>query len=188
MNDVASLLTRHRLDVDAYHRMGEAGILGENDRVELLDGELIDMAPIGQDHASIVSRLGHALYAACVGRAVVWPQNPVRLDRSSEPQSDLAVLRSRDDFYARGEPPGPADILLLVEVASSSLRFDETVKLPLYARAGVAEVWIVDVQRGVVDVYRTPFGDAYRERVTHHPGERVALRLAPEIIVTLDLM
>ncbi len=93
MDDVAVLQARHRLNVDDYHRMAEAGIFGENKRIELIDGELIDMAPIGQGHAALVSGLTEIFVIACAGRAIVWPQNPVRLDRSSEPQPDLAVLR-----------------------------------------------------------------------------------------------
>ena len=188
MDDLATAPARHRLGVDEYHRMVEAGVFGKDDRIELIDGDLIDMAPIGQGHAAIVGGLNEALFMACAGRAIIWPQNPIRLDRSSEPQPDLAVLRRRADFYATGERPGPADILLLVEVAGSSLRFDQTVKLPLYARAGIAEVWIVDLQRCVLDAYRKPDGDAYGEMTTHQPGDRIGLALAPEIVVTLGLV
>lgn len=188
MNDLSVLPARHKLDVDAYHRMAEAGIFGEGERIELIDGDLIDMAPIGQGHAAIVNGLTEALVVACAARAIVSPQNSVRIGRRSEPQPDLAVLRRRADFYAAGEPPGPADILLLVEVADSSLRFDRTVKLPLYARAGVAELWIVDLKRRVIDVYRTPTGDGYGEMATHQAGDRLALVLAPEIVVPLDLV
>ncbi len=136
----------------------------------------------------MVSELTEALVVACGGRAIVWPQNPVRLDHSSEPQPDLAVLRRRADFYANGERPGPDDILLLIEVADSSLRFDQTVKLPLYARAGIAELWIVDLKHRVLDAYRDPAGNGYRETTTHRPGDQLALVLAPEIVVTLGFM
>ena len=187
MDESAVAPARHKLDVDDYHRMADAGILGGDDRVELIDGDLIDMAPIGQGHAAIVGGLTEALFIACAGRAIVWPQNPVRLDRTSEPQPDLAVLRRRADFYATGEPPGPADVLLVVEVADTSLRYDRTVKLPLYARAGIAEFWIIDLQRRLIDAYRMPQGDGYREMTTHQPGDHVALALAPEINVKLDL-
>ena len=99
MDDVIAVPTRHRLDVDEFHRMGEAGILGaDHHRIELIDGDLIDMAPIGQGHAGLVGWLAETLFVACAGRAIVWPQNPVRLDRWSQPQPDLAVLRRRDDF------------------------------------------------------------------------------------------
>ena len=188
MDDVAVLPARHKLDVDAYHRMAEAGIFGENKRIELIDGDLIDMAPIGQGHAAVVNGLNEALVTACAGRAIVSPRNSVRINRSSEPQPDLAVLRRRADFYAVGEPPGPADVLLLIEVADSSLRFDQTVKLPLYARAGVAELWIVDLKRRVVDVYRAPAGDGYGDATIYRPGDHLALALAPGIVVRLDLM
>ncbi len=187
MDDLAIFPARHKVDVDAYHRMAEAGIFGESHHIELIDGDLIDMAPIGQSHAALVGGLAEALFIACAGRAIVWPQNPIRLDRSSEPQPDLAVLRRRADFYATGEPPGPADVLLLVEVADSSLRFDRTVKLPLYARAGIAEFWLVDLKRRVVDVYRAPAGGGYGDATTCRPGDQLALALAPEIVVKLDL-
>jgi Uma2 family endonuclease len=188
MDDVSILPARHRLDVDDYHRMADAGILGKHDRVELIDGELIDMAPIGQGHAAIVSRLTRALVMAGDRISIVWPQNPVQLDRYSEPQPDLAILRYRADFYATGEPPGPADVLLLIEVADTSLAFDRRVKLPLYARAAIAEFWIVDVQRRVLEVHRKPAGDGYTETTTYRSGDQLALALAPGIVVELDLV
>jgi Uma2 family endonuclease len=185
MDDTDLVPTRHRLNVDDYHRMAEAGILGEDDRVELIDGELIDMAPIGQGHAGVVNGLNHALFMAFGGQAIVSVQNPLRLDRLNEPQPDVVILRPRDDFYQHGARPGPADVLLLVEVADSSLRYDRTVKLPLYARAGIGEVWIVDLRRRVVDVYRTPAGGGYATIETHGPEDTVTLGLAPEIAVAL---
>lgn len=188
MDDVGRGPARHRLDVDTYHRMAETGIFGEDDRIELIDGDLIGMAPISQAHAATLAGLNEALVIACAGRAIVSPQNPVRLDRSSEPQPDLAVLRRRADFYATGDRPGPADVLLIVEVADSSLSFDRTVKLPLYARTGIAEVWIVDLKRRALDAYRGLDSDGYRETTTHWAGEQVALVAAPEIVVRLDLM
>ena len=188
MDDAAVMPVRHKLDVDAYHRMAEAGVFGEDDRVELIDGDIIDMAPIGQGHEAIVSGLNEAFVIACAGRATVWPQNSIRLGRWSAPQPDLAVLRRRADFYATGERPGPANVLLLVEVADSSPRFDREVKLPLYARAGIGEFWIVDLKRRVLDAHRGPVGDGYDETTTHRPGEQLALALAPEIVVKLDLV
>jgi len=187
MDDAGILPARHRLDVVTYHRMAEAGIFGEDDRIELIDGDLIDMAPIGSDHAANVNALIEALVVASAGRAIVSAQNPIRLDRSSEPQPDLAILRRRPDFYA-GKTPGPADVLLLVEVSDSSLTFECSVKLPLYARAGIAEYWIVDLKRRVIDVYRKPAGDGFGEMSTHFAGESIALALAPDIVVKPDLV
>jgi Uma2 family endonuclease len=180
--------SRHKLNADDFHRMAEAGIFGEDDRIELIDGELIDMAPIGQGHAAIVSGLNEALVIACAGRAIVWPQNPIRLNPFNEPQPDLAVLRRRPDFYASGERPGPADVLLLIEVADSSVKFDQTVKRPLYARTKIGEYWIVNLKRRILDAYTSPHGDAYRETKTYRPGDSVTLALAPEIVVKLDLI
>lgn len=187
MDDAGIAPARHRLTVHDYHRMADAGIFGEDDRIELIDGDLIDMAPIGTGHASVVNRLTQAFVLACAGRAIVSIQNPIALDDMSEPQPDVVISRFRDDFYAT-EHPGPADILLLVEVADSSLRFDRTVKLPLYARAGIGEVWIVDLVHRVVDAHRGPASDGYSSPTKHYPGETLPLALAPEIIVRLDLM
>ena len=185
MDDTGLAPARHRLDVDDYHRMGEAGILHEDDRVELIDGELIDMAPIGQDHAATVNGLNRILVMAFGERAIVSVQNPVRLNRFSEPQPDFAVFRPRADDYRTGEPPGPSDTLLVVEVADSSLRYDRTVKLPLYARAGIPEVWIIDLKRRVLEAHRQPGPDGYAAMQTHGPGDTVTPALAPEIAVAL---
>lgn len=186
MNEGSVLPARHRLDVDAYYRMYELGILGENPRVELIDGDVIDMAPIGAGHAGMVNRLTEALVLACAGQAVVQVQNPVLLDRFNEPEPDFAVLRRREDFY-EGQKPGPGDVLLLIEVADTSLRFDRTVKLGVYARAGVGEYWIVDLKRRVVQAYRRPGAEGYGETATHKGGERLALALMPEVVVDLGV-
>ena len=185
MDDVF-MPTRHRLTVHDAERMAEAGLFDGNPRVELIDGDLIDMAPIGQAHEAAVDGLTEAFVVASAGKAIVRIQGSVRLDASSAPQPDLAILRRRPDRYAIGARPGPLDILLLIEVADSSLHFDRTVKLPLYARAGVAEVWIVDLARRVLEAHRDPSGSAYSVCSTHHPGERVALSLAPGIAITVD--
>ena len=188
MDDAAVMPTRHKLGVDEYYRMAEAGIFAKQDRIELIDGDIIDMAPIGQGHEAIVDALNEALVMACAGRAITRPQSSIRLARRSAPQPDLAVLRRRADFYATGERPGPADVLLLIEVAGSSLRFNQTVKLPLYARAGIPELWIIDLKRRALDAYSKPAGDSYGETRTHQTGEQIALAAAPEIVVTLGLV
>jgi Uma2 family endonuclease len=184
MSEAGELLIRHKLTVADIYRMLDAGILHEDDRVELIDGELLDMAPIGADHATTVDRLTEALVLACTGRAIVRVQNPVRLDDLNEPQPDFAILRLRPGGYRKGHP-GPADVLLLVEVADSSLRFDRRVKLPLYARFGVPEVWIADLQHRVLETHRTPVDGAYADTAQHKPGERVSPALLPEAVLIL---
>ena len=189
MDEAAVMLpARHKLTVADYDRMVEAGILGKNDHVELIDGEIIDMAPIGQGHEAVVMGLTRALVLACSNRAIVSVQNSVRLDLRSAPQPDFAVFRFRPDFYATGTRPGPADTLLLVEVADTSLTYDRTVKLPLYARAGIPEYWIVDLKGRVLDAYRNPSGTGYDKPIKHRAGERLPLAADPEIVVTLDMV
>jgi len=161
---------RHRLTVEAYYRMAEAGIFGEDDRVELIEGEIIDRPPLGTDHASVVKRLNAIFTRGAGGRAIVSVQNPVRLSPRNEPQPDLALLRHRADYY-RDAHPGPTDVLMLVEVADSSLRYDVDVKLPLYARHGIPELWIVDLEHRRLEIYRRPEGDAYLEKHCPLPGE-----------------
>jgi Uma2 family endonuclease len=175
---------RRRLDVDQYHRMGEAGVLDEDERIELIDGELVEMAPIGDRHAGTTNDLARVLFAAAGERTVVAVGNPVRLDRYNEPQPDFALLRPRADSY-RGSTPTPEDILLLVEVADSSLRYDRTVKLPLYARHGVPEVWIVDLEGGTVEVCREPAADGYAVVSRAGVGEVLEPALLPGLRIAV---
>ena len=184
ISEPSDLPVRYKLDVDAYQRMGAAGILSEDDRVELIEGELIEMAPIGSDHAATVNGMAEALFAAFRDKAIVSVQNPVRIGQYTEPQPDFTVLRMRADRY-RTATPGPADVLVLIEVADSSLRYDTKTKRPLYALAGIAEYWIVDLSRRAVVAHRRPEGDRYTEVTVHGSGETLSLTLAPEVAITL---
>jgi Uma2 family endonuclease len=169
----------YRFTVEDYHRMGEAGILGTDDRVELIEGQIVEMPPIGSPHGGTVNALIH-LFSKTVGdRAIVAAQNPVRLSDISEPEPDFMLLRPRPDFY-RGSHPTPADVLLLIEVADTSVEFDRSVKLPLYARTGIPEYWLVDLERGVLDVHRSPAGDRYDEVQELVAGARVAPMSLPD--------
>lgn len=149
-----------RFSVEDYHRMIDAGILGKRDRVELLDGEIIEMAPIGGEHAACVDRCTHLFVQRVGDVAQVRIQGPIELDPYSEPEPDISVLRRRADFYSGGHP-GPDETLLLIEVAQSSLAYDRLKKAPAYARRGVRELWIVDVAARVVEVYREPRPEGY---------------------------
>jgi Uma2 family endonuclease len=151
---------RRPLTIAEYHRMAEVGILTERDRVELIEGQLIAMSPIGSGHSGTVNALNRMLVRAVGDRGVVAVQNPVQLDDLSEPEPDFAVLKPREDDY-RKATPRPEEVLLIIEVADSSLAYDRAVKRSLYARHGIPEFWIVNLVAGEVEVCRTPAGDRY---------------------------
>lgn len=144
MNASQEIFRRHRLSVEEYRRMGEHGIIAPDARVELIDGEIIEMVPIGPAHAGIVDHLTRLLVRAVEDDAIVRVQNPMELSNRSQPQPDLQLLIPRDDYYKRAQPR-PKDVLLSIEVADSSLAYDRDVKLSLYARHGIVECWLVDV-------------------------------------------
>jgi Uma2 family endonuclease len=152
-------LTRWRFTVHDYHRMGEAGILHEDDRVELIEGELVQMTAIGTRHFSCVNRLNRLFVMNVGDEAIVSVQNPVRLNEYNEPQPDLTVIRSRD---YRESLPMPEDVLLLIEVSDTTLAYDRGVKLPLYAQAGIREAWIIDLAGETIGRYTDPSEEGYR--------------------------
>jgi Uma2 family endonuclease len=176
---------RHRLTVADYYRMGEVGILPPEARVELIEGEVIDMPPIGSFHAGKVNRISHRLSMACAPRALVATQNPVFLDLHSEPQPDIALLRPRADFYDSSHPT-PADVLLIVEVADTTLAYDTQIKLPLYARHGIPEVWQVDLSNRRFLVHRTPAPTGYQDVQTLTDLSAVTPLLLPDVTVDLS--
>ena len=184
MHAITDLPRRHWLTVDDYYRMAEVGILDDDARVELIDGEIIDMAPPGSAHAATVTYLTEVFMSAVGGMASVRVQNPVRLSKYSEPQPDLALLRRRDDFY-RERHPQPDDVLLIVEVAASSLRFDRKKKVPLYARHGILELWLVDLGGRRLVRYRAPREGVYT--LVDEPDIRAALELPALSGVTVEL-
>ena len=155
-------LVRHQFTVKQFHQMAESGILSENDRLELIRGEMIDMSPIGRRHAGCVNRLVNLLIQLLGKQIVLAPQNPVELDETSEPQPDIALLKPRPDFY-RNSHPQPEDIFLLIEVADTTIKYDREVKIPLYAEANIPEVWLIDVNQEVIEVYRNPIQGVYQD-------------------------
>lgn len=166
--------------VSEYYQMAQVGIFSEDDRVELLEGEIIEMSPISSRHASCVDRLTR-LFSQRVGEhAIVRVQNPVRLSEHSEPEPDLTLLKPRADFYSTAHPQ-PEDVLLVIEVCETSADLDRRVKLPLYAQAGIPEAWLIDVAQEQIEVYRVPSVQGYGETQTLTRGQTLRAPLIPTI-------
>jgi Uma2 family endonuclease len=174
------MVVRMRFSVDRYEAMIRGGILTENDRVELLHGEIVEKMPIGPHHLACVNRLNRHLQRLAGDRAIVSVQNPIRLE-DSEPEPDVALLRPRPDDYAAATP-GPADVFLVIEVADTSLDDDRTTKAPLYAANGIREYWIVDLNDGAIEVRRQPRPDgSWGEQRVCRPDERLEVQALPGV-------
>jgi Uma2 family endonuclease len=165
-------ITRYSFTVADYQLMGQVGIFSEDERVELVCGEVIDMSPIGKRHAACVTRLNRALTLLLQHTALVWSQNPIQLDDYSEPQPDVAVLKLRADFYEQSLPT-PEDVLLVIEVSDTTLEYDRKVKVPLYARSGIPEVWVVNLADELIEAYADPAEGAYQTARSHARDEEV---------------
>lgn len=167
--------------VSEYHRMAEAGIFTEDDRVELIQGEIVAMSPIGSRHAACVKKLAGLVRELLSGKSViVGIQDPVCLSDDSEPQPDLSLLRARADFYAAAHPT-PEDVLLLIEISDASVMYDRNVKLPLYARSGIREVWLVDLGANMVEVHSIPLARVYSQTRRFERGSTAVSVVLPEL-------
>jgi Uma2 family endonuclease len=173
------------ITVAQYYQMAADGVLHADDHVELIEGRLHWMSPIGISHAFCVDNLADRFRELLAQRAWVRSQNPLHLDDLSEPQPDISLLRWRDDRY-RTAHPAPADVLLLVEVADSTLKEDRGMKAPLYARHEIPEFWIVNLPQSVVEVYTQPQNGRYQQRVVRRRGEQVAPGAFPDLLIAVD--
>ena len=182
---MAMPLAAHRFTVDEYHRMAQAGVFHEDDRVELIDGQVVEMSPIGPRHAACVDRLTRRLSQQVGDRAIVRVQSPIVLGPHAAPQPDVALLRPPIERYARAHPLAP-DILLVIEVADTSAEYDRSIRLPLYARAGIPESWLVDLAGDAITVYRKPGPDRYGETVTLSRAGTLRPVLLPGLEVGVD--
>ena len=176
---------RHRFTVEEYARMGVAGIFFEDDRVELIDGDVYEMTPIGPTHAGIVDELTELLVSRLAGKAKVRTQNPIRLDRHTEPQPDLVVARPRSSHYTDRHPEGD-EVLLVIEVADSSLRYDREAKLPLYAKAGIPEAWLVDLTARTITVHTEPGAGGYAVEQGLGRGQEIASSSVAGLHLSVD--
>ena len=173
---------QHRFNVNEYYRMAETGVLRPDARVELLDGKIIDMSPIGPFHGGVTNYLNQIFTTASKSRWLMSVQNPVRLDDHSEPQPDIMLLKPASDFY-RKRHPQPEDVFLLVEISDSTLETDQEDKLPAYGRAGVAEVWIVNLNELTVEVYREPNFTGYASKTILQAGDQAKPLAFPDAAV-----
>ena len=176
---------RHRITVEEYHRMAEVGLLAPDARVELIEGEIIDMPPIGIRHAAAVSRLSRLLERAVGDRAIVRCQLPILLGDCSQPQPDFALCVPREDFYEH-RPAGAADALLIIEVSDTTLRYDRQTKMPLYASHGIPELWIVDTGAEQIHVFRNPSGTTYGEAFSADKPSAMPIGSLPGVVVDLS--
>jgi len=184
---VVSVPERMRISADRYQKMVATGVLTKYDHVELIDGDMINRAPVGPPHSAVVARLNRHFVLSLGDSAIVSPGASLKLGEYSVPQPDLMLLKPRTDFYA-AQLPTPADVLLLVEVSDSSLAFDRGVKRALYARHGVAEYWVVDIPGKRVYLDREPTADGYREALEHTRSDTVSPRALPAVQVMVGAL
>ncbi len=175
---------KHLTDVVEWQKMGEAGIFPAESHLELINGEIIEMAPIGSNHAGHLNRLNQVLNQAILSQAIISIQNPLQLNDLSEPEPDLMLLRSNADFY-RTRHPNANDVLLLIEVADSSLSYDQNQKLRLYALHQIPEYWILNLADKSIEVYRQPKTGLYEEKTTLQSGDKITLSQLQNISIKI---
>jgi Uma2 family endonuclease len=178
-------VTRRLFTADEFLRMGEAGIFEPEARLELIEGEILEMSPIGPWHMACVNRATELFVTKLSGRAIVSIQNPVRLSEYTEPQPDVALLKRRDDYY-KEKRVSWEDAFLVIEVSDTSLSHDRNRKLPLYAKAGVSEIWIEDLQSNSIYVYRNPGPNGYATYLTLHPGDPISPMAFPDVVFKVE--
>ncbi len=170
----------HKFTVLQYHLMHEAGVFAEGDRLELIDGEIREMSPIGRKHAACIIRLVRLFVQKLDDRAMVSAQNSIRLQNNSEPQPDIAILKWRDDSYEEGLPTSE-DVLLIIEVSDSTIAYDRTVKSLLYAANGIPEMWLFDVNNKIVEGYSQPSASGYKRMQRYEQNDTLAMVAFPDI-------
>jgi Uma2 family endonuclease len=161
--------------------MYESGVFAEGDRYELINGEIREMSPIGIKHAVCVTRLSTLFTNRFSSKAIIWSQNPILLNNHAQPQPDIAILKWRDDFYASALPT-PEDILLIIEVADSTIAYDRDIKMPLYAANGIPEMWLFDLNQQIIEGYLQPSRSGYKKMQRYEQGEALAINVFPEVI------
>ncbi|MCC3414557.1 MULTISPECIES: Uma2 family endonuclease [unclassified Microcoleus] len=180
-------MKRRLFTVPEYHLMIKVGVFNKNNRVELIEGEIIEMAAIGTRHASCVKRLIAMFSDLERRRAILGVQDPIQLTERTEPQPDVVLLQPRSDYYATAHPI-PSEVLLLVEVSDSTVDFDRDVKVPNYARSGIQEVWLWDLEENCLEVYRQPTINGYTSIQKFERGQQISPLAFPDFVVSIDLI
>jgi Uma2 family endonuclease len=170
-----------KFTTEQYQMIYESGAFSEGDRLELINGELSKMSPIGLKHALCVARLTKRFELKLGDRTMIWAQNPILLDGNSQPQPDLAILKLRDDFYEEGLPT-PSDILLIIEVSDSTTSYDRDIKMPLYAAAGIPEMWLFDINKKAIEGYSLPSSSGYKQMRRYEADDTLAMLAFPDVI------
>lgn len=178
------IVHKHRLTAEEYRRMGEAGILKQQERVELIEGEIVDMSPIGSNHAGTVLYLSNVLKMSLGEKTYISVQSPIDLGDSSEPEPDIVVLKPREDFY-RHSHPKPGDILLIIEVSDTSLRYDRGIKIPLYAKYEIPEVWLIDLENNELNIYNSPQNERFENMRKASDYSQLLLKQLPNKIINM---
>ena len=173
-------LLTHKFTAEQYHLMHETGVFQEGDRLELINGEITEMSPIGRKHAACVARLTKVFELKLGDHTIIWSQNPIRLVDNSEPQPDLAILKLRSDFY-EDSLPIPTDILLIIEVADSTIAYDREVKMPLYSVAAIPEMWLFDLNRKIIEGYSQPSALGYKQMQRYEQNDEFSMLAFPDV-------
>ncbi|NEQ41126.1 MAG: Uma2 family endonuclease [Okeania sp. SIO3I5] len=182
---MAVQLLRQLFTVDQYYKMLDAGVFTENERVELIRGEIIKMSPIGVRHGDCVDSLAELFILRLVQTVTVRVQNPVRLNDNSEPQPDVSLVQRRQGFR-QTQQPQPENVFLLIEVSDTTIKYDREIKVPLYAENNIVEVWLVNLNEECLEVYRQPTANGYEIVQTFQRGENVTIQALPNVTFTVD--
>jgi Uma2 family endonuclease len=185
MNSVITPVRKHLTNIHEWRKLGEANIFPPESRLELINGEIIEMAPIGPNHAGHLKRINSLLTILLAGKAIVSIQDPLQLGDLSEPEPDFMLLKPNPDFYSSRHPVVD-DVLLLVEVADSSLNFDQNQKLRLYAIHNIPEYWLLNLIDNCLEVYRKPKGEVFAEKTTLYRGDNITLSQLPKITIQIS--
>ncbi len=180
-DNINNFANKFMLTTQQYHLMYEAGVFNDGDRLELINGEIKTMSPIGRKHVACIIRLDKLIQRKLGDRIMVSTQNSIRLDDNSQPQPDLAILKSRNDFYEE-RLPSPLDILLIIEVADSTIAYDREVKAPLYAAAGIPEMWLFDVNKKAIDGYSQPSANGYKLIRHYDENDTLSMLAFPDVM------